>query len=61
MSADRKGKYTGIDNSNYGNCWVYSDLESKNKTIKKEELNDYINNGLTNHLNKIIFVNNSYS
>ena len=45
MSADRKGKYTGIDNSNYGNCWVYSDLESKNKTIKKQELNDYINNG----------------
>jgi hypothetical protein len=45
MSADRKGKYTGIDNSNYGNCWVYSDLESKNKIIKKEELNDYINNG----------------
>ena len=45
MSADRKGKYTGKDNSNYGNCWVYSDLESKNKTIKKTELNEYINNG----------------
>lgn len=45
MSANRKGKFTGKDNSNYGNCWVYSDSEFKNKSIKKEELNDYINSG----------------
>ena len=35
----------GINNSQYGTCWIYN-LESKvNKKIKLNELNDYLELG----------------
>ena len=38
-------KQQGVNNSNYGNCWVYSLEEKRNKTIKGNELNFYLSNG----------------
>ena len=33
----------GVNNSQFGTCWIYNDNESKK--IKKEDLDSFINNG----------------
>jgi len=42
MSETKKGTGTGKTNSQYGTCWITKD--GYNKKIKKEELNEYIEN-----------------
>lgn len=36
---------SGKGNSQYGTCWIYSDIEKKNKKIKKDDLNEWLNKG----------------
>ena len=43
MSDSSKGMHTGEKNSQYGTCWVTKD--NMNKKIKKENLDDYLNDG----------------
>jgi len=43
MSESHKGKGTGKNNSQYGSCWITKN--NVNKSIKKEELEHYINIG----------------
>lgn len=43
MSEAKKGTGTGSTNSQYGTCWITR--EGENKKIKKEDLNQYIEDG----------------
>jgi len=43
MSESHIGKHIGSKNSQYGTCWITKD--GKNKKIKKEEINKYLNKG----------------
>lgn len=45
MSDAKKGKGTGVENSQYGSCWVYSLDLKKSKKIKSTEIDQYIENG----------------
>ena len=45
MSNAKKGKYTGAGNSQYGTCWIYSEVEKLNKKIDKNDLYNYMNCG----------------
>jgi len=40
-------KKKGIKNSQYGTCWVFNISLRKNKKIKKEEIEKYLNEGWT--------------
>jgi len=40
-SIHQKGK----NNSQFGTCWVYSDIEKKSLKIKRDDLNQYLNSG----------------
>lgn len=45
MSNAMKGRFKGEENSQYGTCWIYNlDLE-ENKKIKKDEINQWLDNG----------------
>jgi hypothetical protein len=35
----------GSKNSQYGTCWIYNETDEKNMKIKKEDIDEYINNG----------------
>jgi len=45
MSESHKGKHLGKLNSQYGTCWIYNEKLKENKKIKKEELQEWIDNG----------------
>ena len=45
MSASHKGKHDGKKNSQYGTCWIYSDVEQRSAKIKRDELDKYIKSG----------------
>ena len=36
---------SGKGNANYGNCWIYSLKEQRNKIIRKEELQEWLDKG----------------
>ena len=38
-------KQTGSGNSNYGKCWIYNLELKQSKSIKKEDLNQFLNKG----------------
>lgn len=40
-----KSYNNGVQNSQYGTCWIYNINEDKSIKIKKEELDNYLNNG----------------
>lgn len=40
-----KQKQNGEKNSQFGTCWIYNELLSTNKKIKKEELEFYLEHG----------------
>ena len=52
IKQSKKGTGLGDKNSQFGTCWItrYSEItkDNENKKIKKEELDQYINNGWTN-------------
>jgi len=39
------GKHVGENNCNYGKCWIYSDIENKSISIKKEDLQTWLDKG----------------
>ena len=45
MSNKRKGTGRGVDNSQYGTCWVYSTVKQKSKKISTKELDKFLSNG----------------
>ena len=45
ISKSAKGKHIGRLNSQYGTCWIINYELKKNKKIKKEELQNWINKG----------------
>lgn len=45
ISTANKGRQTGRNNSQYGTCWIYSEIEQINKKILKEDLYLYLNDG----------------
>ena len=47
ISKAKKGKYKGKENSQYGTCWIMNKKLKENKKIKKEDLQDWINEGWT--------------
>ena len=38
-------KQKGENNNNYGKCWIYNDNLKENKSIKKEDLDKWLENG----------------
>lgn len=48
-----KGSHIGEKNSQYGTCWIYHDEKEKNKKIKKEELETYLNHGWVKGMKKL--------
>ena len=47
ISESRKGKGIGIENSQHGKCWIYSNQLCKSLKIKSTDLIEYLNNGWT--------------
>lgn len=45
QSKKMKGRFIGKNNSQYGTCWIYSLENKRNKKIKKEELNIWLDKG----------------
>lgn len=45
MKEKAKGRGAGTANNNFGKCWIYNDEQKINKSIKKEELSQWIENG----------------
>lgn len=45
MSISQKGKQCGNKNSQYGKCWIYNEQLKISKSIKKDELQKWINEG----------------
>ena len=45
MSNIMKNKGIGINNSQYGTCWIHNTLLEDNRKIKKEELDEWLDNG----------------
>ncbi len=52
ISKANKGNQTGINNSQYNTCWIYSLIENCNKKIKKTELDNYLEQGWIRGMNK---------
>jgi hypothetical protein len=44
ISKSMKGKYDGDKHPQFNSCWIYNIELKENKKIKKEDLNNYINN-----------------
>ena len=45
MCKSQQGKHVGEKNSQYGKCWIYNIKLKNSKSIKKEELENYLNVG----------------
>jgi hypothetical protein len=45
MSNVKKGKYKGVDNSQFGTCWIYNLSLKINKKINLDEIDNYILDG----------------
>ena len=44
MKLSHQGKHNQEKNSQYGTCWIYNEKLKQNKKIKKEELNNWLEN-----------------
>jgi hypothetical protein len=45
MSVAKKGKYCKNKNSQYNSCWIYNLEFKENKKIKKNDIEQWLNNG----------------
>ena len=45
ISKGKKGKYLGEKSSQFGKCWIHNLDLKENKSIKKEEINAWLEKG----------------